>query len=104
MFGKSKPTEQTGSKKEPAMLLFITDGANDDRAAAAELLRQAASTSPMYFNMIGVGPAHQFGFIQQMADELPNVGFVSMETLTMSDEQLYEAVVSEEFCQWVKKQ
>lgn len=102
LFGGSKATTESATK-EPAMLLFITDGANGDRSEAARVLREAAANSPMYFNMIGVGPANQFGFIQQMADELPNVGFVSMESLNMSDEQLYEAVVSDEFCQWVKK-
>lgn len=89
--------------KQPAMLLFITDGANGDRAEAARLLRNAAANSPMYFNFVGIGPESYFDFIQEMADELPNVGFVSMASLNVSDEELYDQLMSQEFCDWIKK-
>ena len=103
LFGGSKEVATQPTSKEPAMLLFITDGANGDRTEAERVLREAAANSPMYFNMVGIGPADQFSFIERMADELPNVGFVSMESLNMTDEELYEKVVSQEFVDWVKK-
>lgn len=104
LFGSKPAAPAAATSQEPAMLLFITDGANGDEDRAAAVLREAAkSKTPVYFNMIGVGPANYFGFIQRMADELPNVGFVSMTSLSISDEQLFEAVVSEEFCEWAKK-
>lgn len=107
LFGK-KPAAApapaaTSSKKDPAMLLFVTDGENSDKDATRQVLRDAASSSPMYFQMIGVGPAHYFDFISEMADELPNVGFVNLSSLSMTDEQLYEQLVSQEFCDWIKK-
>lgn len=86
----------------PTMLLFITDGANSDERETAKVLREAAKNSPIYFNMIGVGNPKHFSFIKQMADELPNVGFVSLTSLKISDDQLFNEVVSEEFCNWVK--
>ncbi len=109
LFGKkpvveAAPVASSTDKQEPAMLLFITDGANDDRDEAARVLREAARTSPMYFNMIGIGPSSYFDFLKEMADELPNVGFVNLSSLNMTDEELYEKVVSQEFCDWVKKQ
>lgn len=95
-------TVETGSK-DPAMLLFVTDGANSDPREAARVLREAAKSSPVYFQMIGVGPESYFDFIKEMADELPNVGFVNLSSLSMTDDQLYEELVNPEFCDWIKK-
>lgn len=101
LFGAKKV--EAKADNSPAMVLFVTDGANSDRSAAASVLREAAKKSPVYFQMIGVGPAHYFDFISEMADELPNVGFVNLSTLSISDDQLYEELVNPEFCEWIKK-
>lgn len=106
LFGGSKapvdtPTLANVTPADPAMILFITDGSNSDRAETAQLLR-AASKVPVYFNMVGVGDPRHFTFIEEMADELPNVGFVPMNDLSISDDQLYDLVLNEEFCNWVK--
>ncbi len=106
LFGKKAaapaPAPAAG-KADPAMLLFITDGANNDEAETRRVLQEAAKNSPVYFNMVGIGPASNFRFIERMADELPNVGFVNLNDLSITDEQLYEAVVNAEFCEWIKK-
>jgi hypothetical protein len=85
----------------PAMGLLVTDGANQDRSATAAVLKAAVNTN-VYWQMIGVGPASYFEFIEEQADLLPNVGFVNLSSLSMSDEQLYAALIAEEFCGWVK--
>ena len=86
----------------PAMALLVTDGANQDRAASAKVLRDARSL-PIYWQLIGVGDPREFAFLQEMADELPNVGFVHLTNLNLTDEQLYEALLSDELCTWVKR-
>ncbi len=86
---------------QPAMILLITDGANDDHAKTEEILR-ACENRNVYFQMVGVGPAREFGFIKQVAGTLPNVGFVNFSSLDVSDEVIYESLISEEFCSWVK--
>lgn len=86
----------------PAMVLFITDGSNDDRAAAAKVLKEAEG-KPVYFMMVGIGPEHYFGFIKEQADLLPNVGFVNLNDLSITDDDLYEQLVSGEFATWVKQ-
>lgn len=101
MFGK-KPAAATASSTAPAMGIIITDGANSDRSAAARIMREAQKHN-IYWQMVGVGPDHYFTFIKEMADELPNVGFINLNSLEMTDEQLYEQVVGEEFCVWLKK-
>lgn len=105
LFGKrpSAPSPTTGASQAPAMALLITDGANSDRPDTEKFLREAASL-PVYWQMVGVGPdANEFRFIEKMADALPNVGFVNLASLDISDEALYDALLSQELCDWAKR-
>lgn len=101
LFGKKEITT-SAVNNAPAMGIVITDGANYDRDFAARVMRDA-QTKNIYWQMVGVGPEREFKFIKEMADELPNVGFINLNDLQMTDEKLYELVVGEEFCQWLKK-
>jgi hypothetical protein len=103
LFGKKTAAAPTGSKKDPAMLLFITDGSNSDRADTERVLRAAEANSPVYFNMVGIGNPSYFQFIEEMADKLGNVGFTNLNDLSISDEVLYDKIVNQEFVDWVKK-
>lgn len=91
------------AKKDPAMLLFITDGANSDERATQQVLAAAEANSPVYFNMVGIGNPSYFRFIERMADELGNVGFTNLNDLSISDDDLYDKIVNQEFVDWVKK-
>lgn len=98
MFKKTAPVNDS----TPAMLLFVTDGECDDKATARKIL-EAAANKNVYFQMVGVGPSRYFDFLQKAADDLPNVGFVNMENLDMTDDDLYEQLISQEMCDWIKK-
>lgn len=100
LFGKKSVTPQVNNA--PAMAIFITDGANYDKDAAKRAL-QLAQTKNIYFQMVGVGPENEFGFIKEMADMLPNVGFINLAKLDMPDEEIFEQLISEEFSNWIKK-
>ena len=107
LFGKKEatavaPTTSASGVAVPAMALFITDGANSDRREAEAVMR-ASQDKPIYWQLIGVGNPSEFGFLRQMADDLPNAGFVHMSSLSMSDEQLYDALLSQELADFVKK-
>jgi hypothetical protein len=86
----------------PAMGLLVTDGANDDRADAEAILRASADKN-VYWQMVGVGSAHQFSFLKKMADDLDNVGFVNLASLDVSDDEIYSQLIAEEFIGWIKK-
>jgi hypothetical protein len=117
-FGDSKPAQSSGgflkklfggadapaptTDNTPAYIMFITDGANSDQRAAEAALKAAAGKN-IYWMMIGVGRPDEFRFLEKMADDLPNVGFVNLASLEIPDEKLYEELVCDEFCQWVKK-
>ena len=93
--------EKLNSTALPAFCIIVTDGTNSDRAETATVLRRAAKL-PIYWLFVGVGDECEFEFIQEMGEELPNVGFVNLHSLDISDENLYEKVITEEFCEWVK--
>lgn len=86
----------------PAMGLLITDGENSDRAHAAQVLAASANVN-VYWQLIGVGPAHHFKFLEEQADKLDNVGFVNLSSLDISDEDLYQQLIgTAEFTTWIK--
>lgn len=100
------PVEFTSEEKAlyalPAMGLIVTDGANSDHEATARILKASVSKN-VYWQMVGVGPSSYFDFIRKQADLLPNVGFVNLSSLNISDEELYAELIAEEFAGWVKK-
>ena len=102
LFGK-KEAATTAAAELPAMCFFITDGQCGSNERATEAVLRAAQDKNVYWNMVGVGDAREFKFLVKMADALPNVGFVNLNSLSITDEQIYEELISEEFCEWVKK-
>jgi hypothetical protein len=87
----------------PAWVLFVTDGQNpeQDRGHAEKLLRDSQKF-PIYWSLIGVGDPREFGFLRHVAKDLPNVGFLHLESLDISDQEIYEQLITEEFCDWVR--
>lgn len=90
------------NKNVPALCLFITDGVNDDKSQTMRILQEAVG-HPVYWMMVGVGDAHHFTFLEKAADDLPNVGFVNLASLNMSDEQLYAEIINPELIEFIKK-
>lgn len=85
----------------PALALFVTDGESGDKDKTRRILREAQKHN-LYWILVGLGNGN-FSFLEEMADELPNVGYVNLASLKVSDEDLYDQLISEEFCTWVKK-
>lgn len=104
-FGNKAPAPAPASpdaKAHPVMALFITDGANSDRAEARAVIKQSQG-KPIYWQLIGVGSPSQFTFLKELADEFPNTGFVHLASLSLSDEALYEALLSPELANFIKQ-
>ncbi|WP_321874250.1 VWA domain-containing protein [Burkholderia ubonensis] len=87
----------------PAWVLFVTDGQNpkNDRKRVRQLLAESRHY-PLYWSLVGVGDASEFDFLAEVANEMPNVGFLHLESLDVSDEQIYEQLITQEFCDWVR--
>ena len=102
--GMFKKTEQRAPRDIhiPALCLFITDGDNTDEAEAEKILREARQHQ-IYWQLIGIGTDTDFRFIKKMADDLPNAGFCVFPSLRVSDEAIYEALLTSELCDWLRK-
>jgi hypothetical protein len=95
---KASPTSTS-----PALLVFVTDGDNDahDEDLAEEIMKMA-SKYPLYIAFVGIGGA-SFSFIKRVAEAYPNVGFFAVPDLaTMSEEDLYNRLVTAELSTWLK--
>ncbi len=94
---------EEGHNDLPVILYFVTDGANDDAAETMELMEEVEhKSSQIYLQTIGVGNSG-FGFLQKLAKEYDNVGFISVSNLddfTQSDD-VYEQLLSQELSRWL---
>jgi len=109
LFGKTDTVEVTrtvstyapSENQMPAMVFFQTDGENSDDYAVRSLLSQNINT-PVYWFMVGVGSSN-FRSLKALAKDFPNVDFISVEDLALTDADLYDKLLSKEFGEWVKK-
>jgi hypothetical protein len=89
----------------PVFVIFLTDGANADKPATAEVLREL-SRQPVFVQFVGIGK-EDFPFLHKL-DELPgrlidNAGFMHVNDIdTLKDAELYDRLLNE-FPEWLKK-
>jgi hypothetical protein len=85
----------------PTLVLFITDGANNDHEEARRAFI-AASEVPIFFALIGVGPHYHFDFLREMADSVSDCEFVNLEHVRQPDEQLFSQLITPKLTSWLK--
>lgn len=99
LFGKKEPAPDTTS---PTMILFITDGENTDPDYALSVFQESQKYN-VYWQLIGVSNDSEFKFVRMIADKYDNAGFVKLPSLKMTDEQMYDALITDEVVTWLKK-
>lgn len=88
----------------PNYVIFITDGDNQDKSKAEEVISKI-SNHPIFFQFIGVGGS-SFSFLEKL-DEMEgryvdNANFFSVEDIdSMTDDDLYDKLFAE-FPSWLK--
>lgn len=105
LFSKKEESVQNpvvNSSEIPALVFFVTDGENNDKDQTQRLL-ESVKDKPIYWMMVGVGSPSSFRFIEKMADTYDNVGFLHFNNLDMTDDQLYDSILSGELTQWINK-
>lgn len=92
-----------GSKKpKPSYLLFITDGDTSDERSAENRIIELGKKNH-YVQLIGIGRGSRFAFLNEMADKYDHVGFVTFPNVeAMSDEQMYNELLSDELATWIR--
>lgn len=107
LFGSSESSQTKEVKKQdagdPVVNYFITDGDNNDESSTEAVIKESLGYN-IYWMLMGIGTDASFRFIRDMADKYPNVGFVHLKDLsTLSDEALFNSLITTEFCEWVNK-
>lgn len=89
---------------ETTLVIFVTDGNNDDKHDTDAVIRESSKTDA-FVQFIGIGGAN-FAYLEALDDlggrDVDNTGFSNLANLSaISDEELYR-VVLEEFAGWTK--
>jgi len=99
-----KAAGSTGSDETPVLAIMITDGESGDSYNDLVRIMKDAQSKNIYFQMVGINnQGEQFRTLRKLADEMDNVGFIRMNGFNVTDEQLYEELMSVEFAAFLKK-
>lgn len=88
----------------PTVVLFFTDGANEgsDERQADQVIKEASQQRlPVYFHLIGVG-GNAFTQCKHLAHDYDNCGFVQIRSVGISDDDMYKALITQEFVDFLK--
>lgn len=93
-------------QKRKSIVLFVTDGVNDDRGHCMDVLAESEKRGDqVYFLFIGIGGP--FPFLKNIADKYNNTGLVVIENLrefvACDDEHVNERLIGTELVTWLKK-
>lgn len=99
--------DKEDEKKEPAFLMFETDGEcfKHDEKYTDKILEKM-SKDPVYIVFIALKahPSNHFSFIKEMANKYDHVGIVIVDDIKeLTSEKLYEHMITEEVANWFKK-
>lgn len=111
LFGKKTPIITHTVSKDieiepgyPMFVIFQTDGDNDnsDERAFMEILSRSQGQK-IFWMFVGVGSA-TFALLRIVGARFPNCDFVQARDIgSLSDEDLYEKLLSVKFCTWLNK-
>lgn len=85
----------------PAIVFFQTDGESGNIQACTRAMQNAAQY-PIYWVMVGVGNG-TFPQLQALKNKFDNVDLITVESLSLSDEDLYEKILSGGLSDFIKK-
>lgn len=87
----------------PVFCIFITDGANFDKRATDEIIRELSAKN-IFIQFVGIGNA-KFDYLEKLDDlsgrECDNTGFIKVADFAhLNDEQLYSLLLSQ-YPEWL---
>jgi hypothetical protein len=95
-------------EKRRSLVIFVTDGANDDKERTIKVLADSeARGDQVYFMFLGVSNQQtNFRFIDKLGERFGNVGFVAVknvaEWVKQTDEAINDQLLGEELIDWLK--
>jgi len=96
--------EKINPAKQPAYVIFLTDGDNSDHKQAEEVIREA-SHEEIFWQFVGIGSS-SFGFLEKLDNldgrYIDNANFFQINDLDkINDNELYSRLLNE-FPSWLK--
>lgn len=84
---------------DPGFVLFVTDGANGDKEASVNAIREA-SEKPIFFQFLGISDTGgDFPFLRELdtltGRKIDNAGFAELSLGKVTDQELFEAMLNE---------
>lgn len=89
----------------PAFGIFITDGANDDRAATDRAIQKSAKHK-IFFKFVGTGKFNDFKYLEKLDDldgrPVDNTDFIRVTDFAkLTDDELYDLLL-DQYTDWLK--
>lgn len=108
-FGKKKVETITTVESDdksisgyPIFVIVVTDGENFDKTDTTALLNGMQNKN-VFFQFIGIGE-EKFAYLKQISTTLSNVGFFNVKEISKIDDvELYEKLLNEKFCNFIKE-
>jgi hypothetical protein len=105
---KTHVNHKNSSDGYPVICYLVTDGENADAAETEELVRTAQENGQnIYFMLIGIDNdgTQTFKFLNYLADEYDNCGFVSIKDLrkSLTNGRFEELIFQDELVNWLKE-
>jgi len=88
----------------PVLVLFFTDGANDDKEQFDKFLKTNIDNN-LFIQIIGIGVSDYVKeYILKLTAKYHHLGFIALDTIdSIDDEDLYDGIISEKFVTWYNK-
>jgi hypothetical protein len=90
----------------PSIIFVITDGENYDKNETRQVLQQAANDHPTkYIHFVRAGTdALNIKFIEEVANELSNVGYSDLPNVRADDETFFKSLITDELAAFLNSQ
>ena len=109
LFGGSKPASQVAVAKRRSLVIFNTDGDNNDKSRVTRVLEESERRGDLvYFLFIAyANGGGKFPFLQEIGDRFSNTGLVVINDINrwcaQPDDVINEQLIGDELVAWLKK-
>lgn len=88
--------------EEPVLVMVITDGEPSGGADPVITLAKSFAKKPIYFTFVGVSnQSNSFGVLEKIERACSNVGFVHLNGFKLSDEEVYEKIITDKLVSFI---
>lgn len=106
-FGAKKIVEHQGgteASNDPVLVMIITDGEPNDSYALISSAISAAASRPTFFTFVGVSnQGSTFPTLERLNRDHDNVGVAYLKGFKLSDEQVYEQIVTDKLITFLNR-